>query len=153
MKKRICILIVLLLLFAGDLIWFVKNIENHNVFTVLITLCVVPSVLIGTSIGITINMLNIRRNLKFLCCSVISLVYSALFYFFINSHLTADVAKNIVENTKKLAANSKNISITNISVDNDSSSSILNFLIVFAVSVIVTIIFESRRKNKERLKS
>ncbi|WP_429954865.1 hypothetical protein [Enterococcus sp. AZ192] len=131
-------------IFLGLWIYVVMAVSSFNFLSAFAFIVIVPVLLFSISVALIVNKLNIRKKIENYIIFVASVLYSVAFYLLVNTLISETVVSEIINNTKNIVGDAENLSISNVSFNNNLSSVFMVFLMVLVFTKIAQFIF--RRK-------
>ncbi|MGX7127959.1 hypothetical protein [Enterococcus wangshanyuanii] len=131
-------------IFLGLWIYVVMAVSSFNFLSAFAFIVIVPVLLFSSSVALIVNKLNIRKKIENYIIFVASGLYSVAFYLLVNTLISETVVSKIINNTKDIVGDAENLSISNVSFNNNLSSGFMVFLMVLVFTKIAQFIF--RRK-------
>lgn len=131
-------------IFLGLWIYVVMAVSSFNFLSAFAFIVIVPVLLFSSSVALIVNKLNTRKKIENYIIFVASVLYSVAFYLLVNTLISETVVSEIINNTKDIVGDAENLSISNVSFNNNLSSVFMVFLMVLVFTKIAQFIF--RRK-------
>ncbi|MFC0233912.1 hypothetical protein ACFFIF_07920 [Vagococcus entomophilus] len=132
------------IIFLGWWIYVAIEVTTFNFLSAFAFIVIVPILLFSIIVARIVNMVAPFQKRKNLILITASCIYSTFFYFIVNGLINETIVSTIVKNTNRISGNLEDMSISNISFNNDLSSIVMIFFIVLVFTKIFQVIFSRK---------